>query len=856
MKNSKIKNKTKYFLVVSFVVIAALCVGIFTYLISYMNNITTLTINEVGSIYMSGMNDQISKHFETSMDLYWNQINGIIQKVPPQDYEYGQKMLDKLRSEGELSEFEYLALYTRDGEIESIYGEELKPIESQHFLETLNADERKITLAETVSGKKIALMGISTVYPMKDHQTCTALVAGVSVEFFAEQLAFEYDSSFVYSSIIRPTGTFVVQNEGNTEYANYFERLRDIASDANKEKAEKDVQTLKEAMENNRNCTLSLSIGEERRQLYCTDLPDCEWFLITVMPYGQMDEAVSRLDQGRINFVLSCCGVIILLFLIVFVIYYWLNHKQLIQLETARGEAVKANQAKSEFLSNMSHDIRTPMNAIVGMTSIAMSNIDNQSQVQNCLKKIVSSSKHLLGLINNILDMSKIESGKLTLNMDAVSLREMVEGIVNTIQPQVKVKRQKFDVYIRNIKTENIYCDEVRLNQVLLNLISNAIKFTPEEGAVYLDMSEEPSPKGERFARFQLKVKDTGIGMTKEFQKKVFESFVREDNSRVHKTEGAGLGMAITKYIIDAMHGEILVKSKPGKGTEFLVVIDVEKVVEREENMILPNWNMLVVDDDQDLCESAVESLKEIGLQAEWTLDGEAAVKKVVERHSKKDDYQMVLIDWQMPGMDGIETVRQIRKEVGKNIPILIISAYDWSDIEEEAREAGVNGFISKPLFKSTLFMGLKPFMDPDNDEIIKTEVEETHFEGIRILVAEDNDINWEIVDTLLQEVGLELERAEDGQVCVDKFRESKVGYYDMILMDIRMPLMSGYEASEIIRGMNRADANIPIVAMTADAFAEDIKKSQECGMNGHVAKPLDMNKMIELIDRHVKEKV
>lgn len=820
-----------------------------------MNNLTPRTIHDVGTLYMSGMNTQISKHFETSMYLCWEQVESIMENVPPQDYVYGQKMLDKLKCEGERSRFDYIALYSEDGGSQLIYGKAIESNETEKFMDDVKEGKRKVILAENTQGEELALMAVSSVYPMADGKSSVALVAGVSVDYFEEQLSFEYDSSFIYTSIIKADGSFVVQNEKNKNYTSYFQRLKDVASQKDKKKAEQNVKTLKTAMENNENCSLLLNIGKERRQLHCSKLPDSDWFLVTVMPYGRMDEAVSRLNQEHMKLVLGCCSAIILMFLAVFIIYYRLNHKQIVELETTRAQALKASQAKSEFLSNMSHDIRTPMNAIVGMTSIAMSNIDNKMQVQNCLKKIVSSSKHLLGLINNVLDMSKIESGKLTLNMDEVSLRETVDGIVNTIQPQIRIKNQKFDVYIKNIKTENVYCDGVRLNLVLLNLLSNAVKFTPEEGRIALSISEEPSEKGDRFARFHLKVEDNGIGMTEEFQKQIFESFARENNITVHKIEGSGLGMAITKYIIDAMDGEIKLRSTVGKGTQFHVILDLEKVVERVEEMFLPAWNMLVVDDDPYLCESVSESLKEIGLQAEWTQSGAEAVQMVVERHEKNNDYQIVLIDWQMPDMDGIETVRRIRKAIGKEVPILIISAYDWSEIEEEALEAGVDGFISKPLFKSTLYMGLRPYMGLEQEEAASSHEEERSFEGVRLLVAEDNDINWEIVDTWLQEAGLILERAENGQDCVDKFRESREGYYDMIFMDIRMPLMSGYEACEVIRGMARKDADVPIIAMTADAFAEDRKRARQYGMNGHVSKPLDMNKLLDIIGKYVKDK-
>ena len=530
-----------------------------------------------------------------------------------------------------------------------------------------------------------------------------------------------------------------------------------------------------------------------------------------------------------------------------------MTRAQLQELDTTRQEAIEANKAKSEFLANMSHDIRTPMNAIVGMTAIATAHMDDREQVQNCLRKITLSSKHLLGLINDVLDMSKIESGKLTLTTDQISLKEVVEGIVSIVQPQVKAKKQTFDIQVENILTENIWCDGVRLNQVLLNLLSNATKYTPENGFIRLTIFEEESPKGENYVRIHIRVKDNGIGMTEDFLKKIYESYTRADGTRIHKTEGAGLGMAITKYIVDAMDGTIDVRSEPDKGTEFYLTFDFEKATAMEEDMTLPAWKMLVVDDDELLCKTSVEALSSIGIQADWTLSGEKAIEMVVQRHQKRDDYQIILLDWKLPGMNGIQVAKEIRQSLGNEIPILLISAYDWSEFEIEARAAGISGFISKPLFKSTLFYGLRQYMNHEEDEEKISEQKDIDLSGRRILLAEDNELNWEVASELLSELGLELDWAEDGQICLDKFRNSPEGYYDVILMDIRMPHMTGYEATTAIRGLDHPNAlSVPIIAMSADAFSDDIQRCLECGMNAHVAKPIDLADLTRLLKRYL----
>ena len=498
----------------------------------------------------------------------------------------------------------------------------------------------------------------------------------------------------------------------------------------------------------------------------------------------------------------------------------------------------------------MSHDIRTPMNAIVGMTAIAAAHIDDRKQVENCLRKITLSSKHLLGLINDVLDMSKIESGKLTLATEQISLKEVVEGIVNIMQPQVKTKKQTFDIHVKNILTENVWCDGVRLNQVLLNLLSNATKYTPEGGSIHLSLFEENSPKGERYVRIYIKVKDNGIGMSPDFLKRIYESYSRADGARIHKTEGAGLGMAITKYIVDAMEGTIDIQSEPDKGTEFLLTFDFEKAAAMNMDMVLPSWNMLVVDDDELLCRTAMDALKSIGIKAEWTLSGEKAIELVNEHHKRREDYQIILLDWKLPGMDGIQVAKEIRHNLGDEVPILLISAYDWSEFEAEAREAGISGFISKPLFKSTLYYALRQYMgtETENGQTLNPNID---LSGRRILIAEDNELNWEVANELLSDLGVELDWAEDGQICLDKFQKSPEGYYDAVLMDIRMPHMTGYEATKMIRGLNHPDAlSIPIIAMSADAFSDDIQHCLECGMNAHIAKPIDIMEVSRLLKR------
>lgn len=849
------KKRTIHFLIGSLIILIIVCTSVLSVFAITMSKKSERAINEVGTIYMSGMSERISMHFETTINLRLAQVETMIKNISPSQHQkYSKSLVEKLESDGKNRSFDYLALMRSDGILEMIYGDEIKLIDPQPFLDSMNNDEKKVAVGNTASGKKIVVMGVSVSYPMSDNQTSTALVAGMPVEYINEILSLDDSASnaLTHSHIIRRDGSYVIRNF-NAYRNNYFTRLREIVSESSEKKPEDYVNELQNAIKNNEDYSTIMIAENERRHIYCTHLPYSEWYLITAMPYNTLDETVNNLSDERLNILFAGIGVILLTLTIIFAKYFRMTQHQIRELNTARKTAENATKAKSEFLSNMSHDIRTPMNAIVGMTAIATANIDNKQQVHTCLKKISLSSKHLLGLINDILDMSKIESGKMTLNMDQISLREVMDSIVNIVQPQIKAKKQHFDVFIQDIEVENVYCDGVRLNQILLNFLSNAIKFTPEGGIIQTSLYEEESSKGENYIRVHLIVKDNGIGMTPEFQQKIFESFVREDNKRIHKTEGSGLGMAITKHIIDAMDGTIELQSEPDKGTEFHVTLDLEKAFVTEEDMILPEWNILVVDDDEQLCKSTVSSIKTIGMKADWTLDGETAIKMITERYKKFNEYQIILLDWKLPGIDGIETARQIRKQLGDDVPILLISAYDWSEIESDAREAGINGFISKPLFKSTLYYGLKQYMVDDNNSASENITDnKSDFKGAKVLVAEDNELNWEIAYELLSELGLDMEHAEDGKICCDKFKASSEGYYSAILMDIRMPVMNGYEATETIRALNRSDSDIPIIAMTADAFSEDIKKCLESGMNAHIAKPIDIKEVARLLDKYL----
>ena len=849
MGNSKKKNPTTCFLICSFIGLLIFSIIMFSLLGIYMSRKSKRAVYEIGEIYMSGMNEQMSRHFESVIKLRFNQASGIVSVVPT-DTNDKDRLYEELTYRAQVREFDYLALCSADGEFQTLYGQPIQPLNPKPFVEALLQGEQRVAVGIDTAGNEVVLFGVDAAYPMHNGDRSIGLIAAVPLEYITDFLFLKEEGQLMYYHIIRPDGSFVIQNP-NTELWNFFEQLQKQSDSAvNESSAESPVEKFNAALKKHEEYAATLEVNSEERQIYGISLPYSEWYLVSVMPYSILDDAINNLSSQRMFMTLLSCASVLIILTLIFLRYFSITRSQLNELEKARQTALEANKAKSEFLANMSHDIRTPMNAIVGMTAIATAHMDDRKQVENCLRKITLSSKHLLGLINDVLDMSKIESGKLTLTTEQISLKEVVEGIVNIMQPQVKTKKQTFDIHVENILTENVWCDGIRLNQVLLNLLSNATKYTPEGGSIQLSLSEEKSPKGENYVRIYIKVKDNGIGMSPEFLKRIYESYSRADGARIHKTEGAGLGMAITKYIVDAMEGTIDIQSEPDKGTEFLLMFDFEKAAAMEMDMVLPAWNMLVVDDDELLCKTAMDALKSIGIKAEWTLSGEKAIELVNEHHKRREDYQIILLDWKLPGMNGIQVAKEIRHNLGDEVPILLISAYDWSEFESEAREAGISGFISKPLFKSTLYYALRQYMgtETENGQTLNPNID---LSGRRILIAEDNELNWEVANELLSDLGVELDWAEDGQICLDKFQKSPEGYYDAVLMDIRMPHMTGYEATKMIRGLKHPDAlSIPIIAMSADAFSDDIQHCLECGMNAHIAKPIDIMEVSRLLKR------
>ncbi len=530
--------------------------------------------------------------------------------------------------------------------------------------------------------------------------------------------------------------------------------------------------------------------------------------------------------------------------------------EQTLALKEALMQAQHANNAKTTFLSNMSHDIRTPMNAIIGFTTIAVSHIDNKDQVKDCLQKVLSSSNHLLSLINDILDMSRIESGKVQIKEQECNISEMMHNLVNIVQPQVKAKQLELFIDTFDVTNEDIIADSLKMNQVFVNLMSNAVKYTPAGGIISFRIMQKTTFR-RGYGDYIFTLKDNGIGMEPEFVKHIFEPFEREASTTQSGIQGTGLGMAITKNIIDMMGGTITVHSEKGKGSEFIVELslrlqDIEKNSEQIKE--LEGLRSLVVDDDFDTCDSVSRMLSQIGLRSEWTTSGREAVYRAKKAHDEGDSYHTYIIDWQMPETSGIETARRIRHAVGNEAPIIILTAYDWTDIEEEAKAAGITAFCAKPLFMSDLKVALLAANNLVEREEEIAEWTQADFEGKRVLLVEDNELNREIAQAILEETGFLVETAPDGTDAVDMMKRAEEYYYDVVLMDVQMPVMNGYEATREIRSLPREDVrNLPIIAMTANAMDEDKETALKSGMNAHLAKPISVDLFIATLGKFLK---
>lgn len=852
------EKRTTRFLNISLILVSLFCVLIFIVQTVCMSRMGENAVRHLGIFYMSGISEQVSSHFGTTIELRLSQVESLVNSVPPRRTSGGMSMQVSLTYNARSAGFEYLAFYTQDGSFHMIYGAQVAADVPEALHSSVLGGKYNVSAGKDALGTPVVLIGVPAVYPMGDGNTSVALVAGLPTSYLKNTLETNMRGVGMEYSIIRDDGSYVLSNHP-VEEDNYFDRVEHLYETCAGKAPAQYAQEFRTAVEANSDYTSEVMISGQRWNVYCSSLPNSEWHLLLKISHNTLDETISLLQRMWSYISIGGCCLIVCALLFVFVGYYRLTKMQLNALDDARKTAEEAmlsaersNRAKNEFLSNMSHDIRTPMNGIMGMTSIAIRSLDNPPRVRSCLKRIHVSSRHLLGLINDMLDMSKIESGKLALNMEPISLREIMQNILTIIQPQIQEKNQHFSIYVHDIYHENVCSDRVRLAQILLNMTGNAVKFTPEGGSIQIELYEEPSPKGEEYIRSHLHIQDNGIGISKEFQSKIFDAFAREDSARVDKEDGAGMGLTITKYIVDSMDGVITVDSEQGKGSHFRITVDME-VASQDKELRLPERNVLVIDDDETAGKLAVSALASIGLRAEAAAQLQQAVRMAEERRVLNNPYHLLLLDWDIQGQDGMQAARELSSRFGADLPVILLTDGEWDELEARAEKNGICGFISKPLFRSGLYYGLRRFIEEKAPQ--PKEVEPVlDLTGKRLLIAEDNELNWEIASEILSECGLEVEWAENGQICVEKVESSAPGWYDAILMDLRMPVMTGFEAARAIRALNRKDARaIPIIAASADAFQEDVQKCLDCGMNAHTPKPLDPDKVLELLRQFLR---
>ena len=630
-------------------------------------------------------------------------------------------------------------------------------------------------------------------------------------------------------SMIDSDGNYIIKGK-SFKNSNFFEFYKSYnQTDFNK------VEALHQLMHKNGSFMMTNSKGQECLIAHVPVNSASDWSIISYIPLDDIDK--NEIDWILISVIASGLLILLITDIIVFMRFN-------IKLAVTAKAAESASRAKTDFLSTMSHDIRTPMNAIIGLTTIAEKNVKDSQAVSDNLKKIRLASNHLLTLINDILDISKVEGGRLNLSPVTFSIVDSAENLVNISQPMVRQKNIDFRFRSKNITSEYLYADQLRINQIFINILSNALKYTPDGNSVYVDMCQSPSQK-EGCVKLIYTVSDTGIGISPEYMKEMYSPFSRQTDSRINAIQGTGLGLAITKKMVDLMDGTIECQSTEGKGTTFTVSLDICTCNKSEEEMTLPPLNVLVVDDDEVLLETASDTLQALGTKPDLADSGDTALSKIQAKKQDGKPYDVIILDWKMPGLSGLELTKKIREILGNDVSIILVSAYDWTQIEENAKEAGVSGFISKPLFRSSLYKKISEVLGL-KDDAAALEENNSELSGMKVLVAEDMDVNWEIIHTLLEMYGINSERAENGKIAVEKLSNIGPAQYDVVFMDIQMPQMNGLEATRQIRKLpNPYAAGIPIIAMTADAFSENVAECLEAGMNGHIAKPIDIKQVI-----------
>lgn len=849
------RGRSVFWVVLGLIVLIVVLIISSLWFLTTAQKTTENSVYDVSEVYLQELTKQKINQFQINLENQVRQLRIAIATLAAEDTGSKEKLQNCIKETNKVSEFDFLALVDNEGIIytESDVINDSSPYQDfcpYPFIDR-NLKTSKVSLEKVDENNMIMVM-----VPLEDTsfegRKITGAVAGVNAETFSEKVFTQYDFGRIFCEVIMADGSFVIKTNHNhlKEKANLFSGL-------GKEAVFGDgfsIGKVKSDIDSGKSGVASYYLEDILHYTYYAPIEGTDWYMKTTIHYDLVSSKIDAVRQTMTRNSLVQLALVVLMLLAVFCIYLSVRRKN-DKLNYQRIQAEESNRAKSTFLSNMSHDIRTPMNAIIGFTNLAIQSKESMERVQGYLAKILASSNHLLTLINDVLEMSRIESGKIYLDETECNLSEILHDLNTIIIGQIEGKQQELLMDAVDVMNEDVYCDKLRLNQILLNLLSNAIKFTPSGGKISVQFKQkEGAPEG--YGAYELRVKDSGIGMTQEFADKVFTPFERERTSTVSGIQGTGLGMAITKSIVDLMDGRIEVKTAPEQGTEFIIHVNFRlQETQREYTPIaeLTGVKALVVDDDFDACDAATRMLLKLGMQSEWTLSGKEAVLRTKQSVSLNDAFGVYIIDWRLPDLGGVEVARQIRAIVGDSAPILIMTAYDWSNIEDEARAAGVNAFCSKPMFMSDLQATLskaigQQVMIPESSD---TPEETADFTGKRVLLVEDNELNREIAHEILSQAGFEVEAAEDGSIAVEIIKESKPGYYDLILMDVQMPIMNGYEATRAIRSLEDKElASIVIIAMTANAFEEDKKAALDAGMNDHIAKPIDIEVLFEVLGK------
>ncbi len=810
---------------------------------------------------------ELARHDEqaiiSNLNSRWDTLEGIGRGIGRRACATHSELLESLKASAQLLDCLRLALVAEDG---STAGSDARTERNEELAQLCQSSlnrfirRRSVLQSDTAGETEELLAGISLSEPITvEGVTYKWLAARLSLDTFKNELKINSYDGRGYSSVIAPDGSYIVRIERDGDAAdNFYASLEEGVLPP-----EYPLERVKELVETEQPFSLEYTRSNGEVCVVTFDpMKELYWSFVTVVPREVFEE--QSMSLVKIFSALLLASLAMMTLAVALILrrrqrQIALERKYREELTQALAMAEQASRAKTTFLNNMSHDIRTPMNAIIGFTALASTHIDNKERVKDYLGKISQSSNHLLSLINDVLDMSRIESGKMNIDERPENLAEILHSLRNIIQADIHAKRQELFIDTVDVFDEDIFCDKLRLNQVLLNILSNAVKFTPPGGTISVRTTERAVSRS-GYGTYEFRVKDTGIGMSQEFLKTIFDPFSQEHSSTVSGIQGTGLGMSITKNIVDMMGGTIQVNSEMGKGSEFIVTLEFKLQTEHKEVRTiqkLEGLRGLVVDDDMNACQSVAQMLRQVGMRAEWTMYGKEAVARTEEAMKLGDSFYVYIIDWLMPDMNGIETTRRIRRLVGDEAPIIILSAYDWADVEEEARAAGVTDFISKPLFPSdlreVLLRACGDLPQPQEEPPVSPNAD---FLGRRLLLVEDNAFNQEIAREILEEAGFLVETAEDGCQAVETVREAQPGWFDAVLMDVQMPVMNGYEATRAIRALDDpAKACVPILAMTANAFDEDKQAAKDAGMDAHLGKPIDIPALLEVLRKLLRKR-